>query len=251
MVYQVPNFIVTINNPKGTSKTRYCPKYEVPLLERRFANTAPGGATPEITCKKMPAPGTKGATDSETGRDRFAGMRVTRITNLSDEKKRLQHFYGEDKQKKINIFDSVYPVDMFEMQASRFYPELFTPTRDAFDVRVEGEDDDDDSAPAAKVEIPSIKAPEFNTVVEEDEKADPDNELNEGQIADLIRLKNVGPKRAQALIDAGFTNIDEISQTDPLDLATIGGISEKEAGEIVDHAVELSKDSEDINTLLE
>lgn len=259
MVFKVPNYIVTINNPKGTSKTRYCPKYEVPLLERRFANTAPGGTNPEITCKAIPKQGTKGATDSETGRDRFAGMRITRIASLVDEKKRLRHFYGEDKQKKIHIFDSVYPVDMFEIQAARFYPGIFDAPKDNYEVAVEGEDVDlepkntpntptDDAF--EKVAGPDGSKASFD-VVEDDEKVDPDNEPNEEQIEELIRLKNVGPKTAQALINAGFTNIDEIAQTDPLDLATIEGVGEKEANEIVDHAVELSKDSEDINTVLE
>jgi len=252
MVFQVPNYIVTVNNPKGTSKTRYCPKYEVPLLERRFAGTAAGKQNPEITCKKMPSPGTKGAVDSETGRDRFAGMRVTRIANLEAEKQRLRAFYGDDKQKKIHIFDSVYPVDMFETQAARFYPEIFNAPRDTFNVKVEDDDEDESEivAPLAAPVVAPVVAPTFD-VTPEDEKVDTDEEKIDPRVEELIQLKNVGPVTAQALIDNGFTNIDEISQTDPLDLASIEGIGEKEANEIVDHAVELSKDSEDINTVLE
>jgi len=228
MVLSVPNYIITIENPRGCSRTRFSPKYEVPLIEASFAESAPGGKNPVITCKAMPQPGSKAAQDPETGRDRYAGLRVTRVASLAAEKKRLQHFYGVDKVKQINIFTHTYPVDGFEIQAKRMYPEIFGKVGDKFEVAVE--------------------EPTPDEVVEE---KDVDVDAPDDIIDELVQLKYVGPKTAAALFAAGFTSIEEISQTDPLDIETVKGVSAKEAQGIVDHAVELSSDSDDIADITE
>lgn len=257
MVFQVQNFIITIHNPKGTSKTRYAPKYEVPLIEALFANSAPGKVSPRVSCKKMPEAGSPAARDKNTGRDRFAGMRVTRVGNLADEKKRLQHFYGDDARTQKHIFNTTYPVDTFDNVARTMYPDIFGDAKKAYQVDIEEADDEipddtdyeDDGEERDPDEVDvGFSAPESETAESTDAE---EIEVPEEKIEELIQLKYVGEITAKSLFAAGFTSIEEIAQTDPLDIETVDGVGSKEAKAIVDHAIELSGDSDDIADIME
>lgn len=204
MSFRVPNYVICVHNARGTSKQRFVPQYELPLIKALFANSAPGGQSPRITC------------DPITGQqEHLATVRYSKIESLADEKKRLHRFYEKHPVTKAPVFDIVYPLNTFEETVKKVYPGVFGEDEltASMQVHVETEDDDDG--------LPAV-------------------EVSEETINELTQLKNVGQKTAEALAAAGYTSVAEISQTDPAELCAVKGVAEKEAKEIVDHAVELS-----------
>jgi len=228
-VVEVPNVRVHIPNPKGTSLTLYVPQYEVPLLKMRWKGALTDPTSHPIVTDRIPARGSAAARCEFTGRDKFAGMRHTRVNSLADEKRRLAGKYYEDKRTGNPIFDTVYPVLMFEETVQKMHPNLF-----------EGEEGvmlGDIDAPEDILGQPE-EAPELDDYTPPQDDADAITD--DDRIADLCRLKYVAEATAKLMIEAGFDSVDEVAQTDPADLSQmVKGIGPKEAVKIIDHAVSL------------
>lgn len=62
------------------------------------------------------------------------------------------------------------------------------------------------------------------------------NELLKEGYKSLLMLPGVGEKLAAALYEVGYRSSDDIAKADPADLASIKGISEKKAGELIEGA---------------
>ena len=207
MSIKVPNYIICIHNSKGTSRQRFVPRYELPLIKAIWAGTAPGGKDPHISCDPI-----------NSQNQALKTVRFTEIESLAIEKKRLQYFYEKHPVTKAPVFSSIFPFESFEDYVSKAYPGLF------------GESDLSESAEAHTEET------------EQEEEAPV--EISEDIIDALMPLKHVGIAKAKALAAAGYTSISEIAQTDPDEISAVKGVSAKEAVAIVDHAVELNQEEE-------
>lgn len=204
MSIKVPNYIICIHNPRGTSRQRIVPQYELPLIQSLWNSSAVGGKSPRISCDPIP---------HNTTNEALHTVRFSVIESLASEKKRLQHFYEKHPVTKAPIFALVYPLNSFEETVRKVYPGLF------------GESE-------------MVASMEVNTEMPEEEQTE--GKISDEIIDELTPLKRVGVAKAKALAAAGYTSVSEIAQTDPDELALVKGISAKEAKEIVDHAVELS-----------
>ena len=208
MSIKVPNYIICIHNSKGTSRQRFVPRYELPLIKALWAGTAPGGKDPHISCDPINAQN-----------QALKTVRFSEIESLAIEKKRLQHFYEAHPVTKNPIFALIFPFEGFEDYVKKAYPGLF-----------------------GESEI--LASAEIHTEEESEQEDLLEIEVSEAIVDALTPLKHVGVVKAKALGAAGFTSISEIAQTDPDDIAAVDGITAKEAIAIVDHAVELNQDEE-------
>ncbi len=202
MSIKVPNYVICIHNPRGTSRQRFVPQYELPLIQALWDGSAPGGKAPKISCDAI--------LPSQT---HLKDIRFSTIESLAIEKKRLQSFYEKHPVTKAPIFAMVYPLNTFEDMVRKIYPDVF------------GESE-------------LVASMKVHTEIPEEEEVE--GVVSDDVIDELTPLKRVGVAKAKALALAGYTSIAEIAQTDPDELASVKGISATEATEIVDHAVELS-----------
>jgi len=67
-------------------------------------------------------------------------------------------------------------------------------------------------------------------------ESDYNRKLKEGYTS-LLKLSGVGEKLATALYEMGFRSAEDIAKSDSSDLATVKGISEKKAQELIQEAL--------------
>jgi predicted flap endonuclease-1-like 5' DNA nuclease len=221
---EVPNRRIIIYQG-STSRTQLAPEWVVPLLKQLFEGSGAGGKTPRITCELIPR--------SQPGkRDRYAGMRTTKVVSLAHVKQQLARRFAHRKLPngtKMPIFSRVYPLNQFEEYAARLYPDLFGDAAAPKQVLL------DEPVGAAGQEAPLDSEADVTAEV-----VVPDEIIDE-----LTQVKKIGTKIARDLyLQLNISNLEDLATTDPADLAKIDGISEEGAILMVDHAVELGTEEE-------
>lgn len=232
---EVPNARIIISMRNGTSKVRFEPAWMVPIYKLLWSKR------PDVTITSERIPVTPLGK-----RDRYAGMRTTKIVSLHDEKQRLRDKWesrnvvsGSEVQS-MPLFDAVYPADSFDEAAMRLHPDLFgaqseqraVVDKDLEAARAKAQAEEDALYDELSQDEPAAE------LASEPESA-PDVEISDELMNDLRTLPHVGPAKAKALVAAfGVTSLQDVADLSVAEVTQLPSTSDKQAEEIIDAAAE-------------
>lgn len=208
----VPNVQILIEDKTRTTRIKFAPIYEVPLLEKVWAGRGSVTATP------IP--------DKQSNGQSWPEYIIHRKVDFAQERARIHRIYERHPITKDELFESIYGFGRFAEAFKRAVSGEWTPESNATDA----------PTPVERQLHPAVDVPEEKHAdgTEVEAQDSPENDVTA-----LQRIAGLGPELAEELVSDGVRTVEDVADLSVEELQERPGIGPVTAKQISEAAQDL------------